>query len=267
MQMSELELLLYGQIAASGAMTLAWLWAKRIGNISYVDAFWAYGVGIMSLAYLLEHQPLTFRNKVMIGLLTLWSLRLGTYLLKRCLGGKEDSRYQFYRDKWGQKADSLFFWFYQKQAFWVVLFASPLLIVRTNQSPWGTLDFVGITIWGISMIGVCLADWQLARHKASPDRKPGDICKNGLWRYSRHPNYFFEWTGWISYLYFGWSAPLGPWLGLIPIILLAFLLKFTGIPHVEARKLENANEEYEEYRRSTNSFFPWFPQKKKRTKQ
>ena len=110
-----------------------------------------------------------------------------------------------------------------------------------------------------------MADWQLARHKSSPDRKPGEICNSGLWRYSRHPNYFFEWLVWMSYLFLGWGAPLGPWLLLVPVILLAFLLKFTGIPHVEARKLENANEEYVQYRQSTSSFFPWFPKKNGKT--
>ena len=263
--MSPLELILYGQGATSAAMTLAWLWAKRIGNVSYVDAFWAYGVGILGLFYLLPHEPLTLRNQVAICMLAFWSLRLGTYLFRRCMGGKEDSRYQFYRDKWGEKADSLFFWFFQKQATWVVIFASPMLIVRTNQTPWGPLDSTGLALWIIGLAGGCLADWQLARHKSSPDRKPGEICNSGLWRYSRHPNYFFEWIAWMSYLFLGWGAPLGPWLLLVPVILLAFLLKFTGIPHVEARKLENANEEYVQYRQSTSSFFPWFPKNNGKT--
>ena len=96
--MSPLELIFYGQGATSVAMTLAWLWSKRIGNVSYVDAFWAYGVGNLGLFYLLLHEPLTLRNQVAICMLAFWSLRLGTYLFRRCMGGKEDSRYQFYRD-------------------------------------------------------------------------------------------------------------------------------------------------------------------------
>ena len=87
-------------------------------------------------------------------------------------------------------------------------------------------------------------------------RSRAEICNTGLWKFSRHPNYFFEWILWIGYIFIGWQAPHGPWLLLIPVILYIFLTKITGVPFVEARKLEASGEEYKKYIKQTNSFFP-----------
>ena len=262
--MKPLELLLFGQAIASMTMFLTWLCAKRLKNASYVDALWAYGVGLLGASYLYFSEGDSFRNQALTIVLGIWSLRLGTYLLRRCLGGKEDSRYRYYREKWGERTDALFFFFFQKQAFWVVLFASPMLVVGANPEPWGKLDLIGLCIWVFGMTGVCLADLQLSRFKARAKQGQDKVCRNGLWRYSRHPNYFFEWVLWMSYVFWGWGATGGPWLLFLPVILLAFFLKFTGIPHVEARKMETAGKEYEEYRKSTSAFIPWFPRKSNR---
>ena len=146
------------------------------------------------------------------------------------------------------------------QAFWVVLFASPFLILIHNPNPLGPLDGVGVTIWLIGFIGLNLADLQLARFKQAPNRTRAEVCDVGLWKYSRHPNYFFEWVLWIGYLPMGWAAPEGAWLVALPFILYLFLTKITGIPFVEARKLEVSGKAYATYVDRTSPFFPWPPQ-------
>lgn len=262
--MSTLELLIYGQTLASLVMFAGWLVALKIGNTSYVDVLWAYGVGILGFTYLYFSNDQTDPTRLILlqFLVVLWSLRLGNHLLGRCLGKAEDPRYAYLREWMGHRANLGFFLFFQVQAFWIVLFASPFLVLIRNPNPLATQDFIGLAIWLIGFIGLYVADRQLACFKKAPHRKRADVCETGLWKYSRHPNYFFEWVMWLGYLPMGWSAPEGPWLLTLPVILYLFLTKITGIPFVEARKLEASGEAYASYVQRTSSFFLWFPQNK-----
>ena len=257
-RMSALELLLYGQLGASLVMALAWVHALVIKNTSYVDVLWGYGVGVLGFIYLLLADENTdpARMALLKALLLTWSIRLGTHLLKRCRGKPEDARYAYLREYMGKKANLGFFIFFQVQAFWVVLFACPFLILVRNPNPINTFDHIGLIIWLTGFCGVHLADKQLKIFKQKPGRTRAEVCNTGLWKYSRHPNYFFEWILWIGYIFIGWQAPHGPWLLLIPLILYIFLTKITGVPFVEARKLEASGEEYKKYIKQTNSFFP-----------
>ena len=259
--MNVLELLLYGQAGASLLMLGGWLVALKINNTSYVDVLWAYGVGILAFCYLYLSQDQTDPDRLLLlqCLVLLWSIRLGTYLLRRCLGKPEDARYAYLRQCLGKRAKSGFFFFFQMQAFWIVLFASPFLVLVGNPNALSLLDFTGLTIWFIGFIGLYIADRQLARFKQSPKRTRAEVCDIGLWRYSRHPNYFFEWVLWIGYLPLGWAAPEGAWLVALPFILYLFLTKITGIPFVEARKLEVSGKAYATYVDRTSPFFPWPP--------
>ena len=259
--MNVLELLLYGQAGASLLMLGGWLVALKINNTSYVDVLWAYGVGILAFCYLYLSQDQTDPDRLLLlqCLVLLWSIRLGTYLLRRCLGKPEDARYAYLRQCLGKRAKSGFFFFFQMQAFWIVLFASPFLVLVRNPNALSFLDFTGLTIWLVGFIGLYIADLQLARFKKSPKRTRAEVCDVGLWRYSRHPNYFFEWVLWIGYLPMGWAAPEGAWLVALPFILYLFLTKITGIPFVEARKLEVSGKAYATYVERTSPFFPWPP--------
>jgi steroid 5-alpha reductase family enzyme len=262
--MSLPELLLYGQACASVLMIIGWLVALRINNTSYVDVLWAYGVGILGFAYLFLAHPPTDPNRLLVlqVLVVLWSLRLGTYLLSRCRKKPEDARYAYLREYMGKRADFGFFVFFQVQAFWVVLFASPFLILAGNPNPLGPLDYTGLGIWLAGFTGLNLADRQLARFKEAPGRTRAEVCESGLWKYSRHPNYFFEWILWLGYIPMGWAAPEGSFLIALPFVLYLFLTKITGIPFVEARKLEASGDSYRSYVERTSSFFPWFPKSK-----
>ena len=180
--MNLLELLLYGQACASILMLIGWLVAIKINNTSYVDVLWAYGVGVLGFAYLFLEEEKTDPNRLLLLqlLLTLWSLRLGTHLLARCRGKPEDIRYAYLREWFGQKANFGFFVFFQVQAFWVVLFASPFLILVQNPNPIGPADFIGLTIWICGFVGLTIADRQLAQFKQAPGRTRSEICESGL---------------------------------------------------------------------------------------
>jgi steroid 5-alpha reductase family enzyme len=262
--MNHFDLLLYGQIGASIMMFLAWIHGIIIKNTSYVDVLWGYGVGILGFIFIMlageDCDPA--RLALLKALIVTWSARLGTYLFRRCMGKPEDARYAYLREWMGKKANFGFFIFFQIQAFWVVLFASPFLILAKNPNPINTLDQIGLIIWLVGFCGVHLADKQLKIFKSQPNRSRSDVCNTGLWKYSRHPNYFFEWVLWTGYIFIGWQAPLGEWLLVIPLILYIFLTKITGVPFVEARKLEASGEEYKLYIEQTNSFFPGVPKNK-----
>ena len=168
--MSLPELLLYGQAGASVVMFLGWLVALKIRHTSYVDVLWAYGVGILGIVYLylLREDCHPARYALLLGLLGVWSARLGTHLLRRCWGKPEDARYLYLREYLGEKANLGFFLFFQVQAFWVVLFASPFLILASNPSDLLWTDQLGMFIWIVGFVGVSLADKQLRLFKNSP---------------------------------------------------------------------------------------------------
>jgi steroid 5-alpha reductase family enzyme len=165
------------------------------------------------------------------------------------------------RESWGQRAQAFFFWFFQVQALWTAMFSIPFLVVAFNDapapSPW---DIAGIAAALVAIAGESLADAQLARFRADGKNK-GRTCRAGLWRYSRHPNYFFEWIHWWAYVLLAvgsscwWAALSGP------AIMLLFLYKVTGIPYTEKRALASRGEDYRRYQETTSAFIPWFPGK------
>ncbi len=122
----------------------------------------------------------------------------------------------------------------------------------------GIMEFGGAAIWLIAVIGESTADYQLKKFKADPANK-GKICDRGLWYYSRHPNYFFEWLIWVAYFLFAAGAP-GGWITIYcPLLMLLFLTKITGIPPTEAQSLKSRGDAYRDYQRRTSAFVPWFP--------
>lgn len=139
------------------------------------------------------------------------------------------------------------------------MFSLPILIAARNPAPgpaW--YDWLGVAIWVLALGGESLADRQLARFRRDPANR-GGVCQQGLWRYSRHPNYFFEWLHWWAYVAMGLAGPFG-WVTLAgPAVMLFFLLKVTGVPPTEARALESRGEAYRAYQRTTNAFFPGPP--------
>ena len=197
-------------------------------------------------------------RKCLIGsLIILWALRLIIYIIKdRLISTEEDSRYQTLRAYWGAHAHLGFFFFFTSQSLLVVLFVIPLLPALNHTHPsWTLYDGMGIALWLCSMGGDWLADWQLTRFRRNPLHR-GKVCRIGLWNRSRHPNYFFEWLQWIAYLLFSINAPDAylAWIG--PVAMYLFLIKLTGIPHVEREALAKRGAAYATYQREVPMFFP-----------
>ncbi|QYU66136.1 alpha-hydroxy-acid oxidizing protein [Leptolyngbya sp. 15MV] len=171
----------------------------------------------------------------------------------------EDGRYLELREKMGPRINRFLFWFFQAQAVSVALLAGVFALgaAATASGPtW--LDYAGAGLWLVGLCGETIADEQLKAFKRDPASK-GRTCRRGLWRYSRHPNYFFEWLMWCSFavvaLNHGWG-----WLGVLaPLTILVLVLKVTGIPPTEKRALRTRGEDYRRYQRETSAFFPWFP--------
>jgi len=252
-------LLVLGWCLMAVAMTGIWLLQRRLGDAGWVDCAWAAGVGGLSILFAAGSDGLAER-RLLVGLLAgLWGLRLSWYLLRRLRRLPEDGRYAALRQQWGANAQRNFFLFFQVQALWAVLFASPMLVAARSTDPaLGWLDLLGVGIWLGAVLGEAVADRQLSRFRLNPANK-GQVCRAGLWYYSRHPNYFFEWLHWWTYVALGITGTLG-WLTLLgPALMLFFLLKVTGIPPTEAQALASRGEAYREYQRTTSVFFPWPP--------
>jgi len=143
------------------------------------------------------------------------------------------------------------------------LLSLPFLLACLNPNPpLRTIEKVGAGIWLVAIFGEAFADGQLNKFKNNPANQ-GKTFRGGLWKYSRHPNYFCEWLIWVGYAVFALGSPWG-WLGLIsPALILYFLLSATGIPATEAQALRSRGTDYRAYQRTTSSFVPWFPRKEK----
>jgi steroid 5-alpha reductase family enzyme len=163
------------------------------------------------------------------------------------------------REFWGERAQRNFFLFFQAQALFIVIFALPLLAVTLSPRPALDLwDALGVVIWVVAVAGETVADRQLARFRADPANR-GKTCRLGLWRLSRHPNYFFEWLHWWAYVPLGIGGPWG-WVTLLgPAMMWLFLFRITGIPHTEQQALISRGDDYRDYQRTTSVLIPWFP--------
>ena len=241
-------------------MVLVWLWAKKVHNAGVVDIFWAFNFPVIGLLLFILAPGYEPRKTLICGMVIGAGLRLGWHLGVRVIGhlSVEEGRYRQLRQEWAPNPDRKFFWFFQMQAFSNVLLAIPFFISTNNTAPglsgWEDAGFI---LWLIAVTGEGLADRQLAVFKNDPANK-GKVCNTGLWNYSRHPNYFFEWLMWMAYFVFALGSPYG-WLALVsPLIILYLLLKVTGIPATEQQSLRTKGAAYENYQRQTSVFIPWF---------
>lgn len=262
--MSQLILLpLIGFIAVSIIMILVWFWAIKINNAGIVDIFWAYNFPVIAIIYFFLGEGFYERKLIVLIMVCVWGARLGTYLFVRVLSHikEEDGRYKQLRAEWAPKANTKFFWFFQMQAFSNVFLTIPFLLASINPNPeFSLLEKIGTLVWLVSICGETLADRQLQEFKKNPANK-GKVCNAGLWNYSRHPNYFFEWMIWVSYFIFTLSSPYG-WISIIcPLSILFLLFKVTGIPLTEEQALRSKGDAYKKYQLTTSAFVPWFKKK------
>lgn len=241
-------------------MLLLWTYHLSRGEADVVDAGWAAGLGMVAVFYSLNLEGDGVRRIILAVLAALWAGRLSSYILfKRVFTKGEDGRYSFLRARWGSRANLNFFWFFQAQGFLVVVLSASFFIVAVNKAPFlSGWDYAGIGVFVVSLAGEALADRQLSRFKSDPANR-GKTCREGLWRYSRHPNYFFEWLHWWSYVFLSVGSEYFLLSLLSPAIMLYLILKVTGIPPAEKQALLSRGDDYREYQRTTSPFIPWFP--------
>lgn len=258
-------------------MLLTFRIARRLGNFGIVDIVWSAGFTPLILLYLLvtawrAHSgapdgPTLIQAtlpRLPLGLMVAaWSLRLGLHLGVRVRAHHpvEDVRYAQLRKEWGNRTDRRMQGFFLLQGALQVVLSIPWIVATLHPPDPGSggsaavCFWAGLGLWAAGILGESLADHQLARFRADPARR-GQVCQEGLWRYSRHPNYFFEWLVWVGYGVFALASPWG-WLGFIaPVLMYHFLVNVTGIPMTEALSVKSKGEAYLAYQRTTNAFFP-----------
>lgn len=251
----------------TGAMFAAWRVQQRTGNSGWIDTTWSFAVGGASLAGAL---PALFysggdwvRPAIVCALAALWSARLGAHIAVRTSGIKDDPRYEKMQAEWGDDARRQMFRMCMIQAAVGTPLALSVVLAAWNPAPGLTvLDVIALAVLAIAIGGEALADRQLQQFKQDPSNK-GKVCKTGLWRWSRHPNYFFEWLGWIAYPLFainlsgayawGWLAIAGP------VLMYVLLTRISGIPPLEDHMVAKHGDNFRAYQKSTSAFFPLPP--------
>lgn len=256
-------LLISGTALAMAMMVVVWFFARRMNNAGIVDIWWSFGFTPVALFYGIFGSGHIVRNALIAAMVFAWSFRLGMHLYKRVMSHhpEEDPRYTALRTQFPKHTWLMFFGFFQLQAVLIGVLSIPIALACANPSPGiGFFEVAGVVLWLVAIGGESIADMQLKLFKAQPGLK-GRVCDIGLWKYSRHPNYFFEWMVWIAYFVFALGSP-GSWVGLAsPLLMLYFLTCMTGIPPSEARSLATRGDAYRDYQRRTSPFIPWIPKK------
>ncbi|MCA9818116.1 MAG: DUF1295 domain-containing protein [Cyanobacteria bacterium HKST-UBA01] len=248
-------------LVASLMMSATWLISKAIKNAGIVDVAWALGYSIMTVYYLVAGHHQSLRLQLLSVMVILWSLRLTWHLGTRFLQWypEEDARYTELREKLGDNKEWKMYTIFLWQGAVLCFMSAPLAVTALDAatsapSAPGAIQYAAICLWAISLIGVTLADKQLSDFKKA---HKGRTCQVGLWKYSRHPNYFFEWLGALSFSLFVIDMPLGLLALSCPLVLLHLLINVTGVKPAEEHSLKT-RPDYAAYVKTTSPFFPWW---------
>jgi steroid 5-alpha reductase family enzyme len=262
-----LVVVLVAGTALSLIMTGAWKMQEATHNTGWIDVFWTFGMGsvaVMASLVPLASDPASPLRKIMVAsLVALWSLRLGRHILMRTMSAGDDPRYRNWIVQWGTDARRRMFWHLQSQASVGLLFALAVILAAHNARPQlHAQDAIGLAILIAAIIGESIADRQLRHFKADPVSR-GRICDIGLWAWSRHPNYFFEWVCWLAYpviaIDLSGYNPYG-WLALAaPACMYWILIYVSGIPPLEEHMLMTHGDQFRDYQRRTSAFIPLPP--------
>jgi steroid 5-alpha reductase family enzyme len=242
-------------------MTLIWAVTEWLENSSLVDAAWSLTILALSLHFAAQPEGFIPRDVLTAALAAFWAIRLSVFIFMRNHGKGEDPRYADLKTKWGEKRKLKMLQFFWAQGAAAVLFTIPFILTGVNSAHTiHPLEWSGALLVFIAVLGETSADLSLACFKKNPANR-GKTCRAGLWNYSRHPNYFFEWLVWVGFALLATPSPLGAFAWLCPAAMLHFLLNVTGIPKTEEQALKSRGEDYREYQKTTSKFIPWFKQK------
>ena len=236
--------------------------AQRLKNNSIVDIGWGLGFLIVAVITLIANAPFSARAWLVTTLVSLWGVRLAVYIFIRNRGKDEDFRYKQWREDWGNNvAVNSFFRIFMLQGALMFGISLPIILVNgtgIDQPGLNYLDFAGSSLWLIGFGFEVIGDYQMSRFRINPGNK-GKIMKSGLWRYTRHPNYFGEALLWWGIFLI--SLTIGKiWISIISPLLITYLLtRVSGVPMLEKKYKDNP--EYQNYVTTTNAFIPWFPRK------
>lgn len=247
-------------IALIPALLLAaatWAISLKRHDASLVDRIWGIFFALVLAAYVLQLHTLSDRGWLVGLLVFVWAARLSIYISVRNWGHGEDRRYREIRNRNqpGFAFKSLYLVFaFQALLAWVI--AIPLMVAVSDPSRISWLDYAGVLVWSLGMAFEVIGDWQLARFKSDSDNQ-GKVLNRGLWRYTRHPNYFGECTIWWGYYLFACAAG-GWWTVYAPLIMTLFLLRVSGVSLLE-KDISERRPAYRDYIRNTSAFIPWPP--------
>lgn len=266
--MSAIDSILLASLIMSAMMTMAWGVQKATRQSGWADVFWSFAIGIGGLAVVLmaaSGAPME-RRWLVAAMIAFWSTRLGFHILARTASATyEDPRYADLRSQWGDRFQLRLFLFLQVQALCGVgLVVTVYAAAHRPGAALSIADCFGLALLLAAVVGEGIADRQLRAFTADKANH-GKVCARGLWAWSRHPNYFFEWLGWLAYpviaidLSGGWSQG---WLSLIgPVLMYWLLVHVSGIPPLEAHMLKSRGDAFRSYMARTNAFFPLPPRK------
>jgi steroid 5-alpha reductase family enzyme len=252
-------LLLAGAIILFVIFTITWAIQLKTKNATIVDSVWSASFPILCVTYSIMSDGYLYREIIITTMVLIWGMRLSIYLFVRTLGHPEDVRYTALRNEWGKNQNVFMLRFFYVQAILALFLSLPFIIIIINPiTIILPVEFIGMFIWMIAFIGESIADAQMNKFRTNPKNKD-QVCSIGLWKYSRHPNYFFEWLIWISFFVMALASPWGFISVTTPLAILYFLLKVTGIPYTEAQLVISRGEAYKKYQKNTSSFIPWTP--------
>jgi steroid 5-alpha reductase family enzyme len=273
-------IILYFEALAAIALSLsvlmagAWMVQQRTGNSGWVDTIWTFAVGLVgagSALWPVADAAPNPRQWLVAALVAIWSVRLGLHIAVRTAAIPDDPRYAAFAREWGVDSPRRMFVFLQNQGFGSIPLVFAIFVAaRFPHTALRSQDYLGALILLIGIAGEAFADAQLRNFRIDPANK-GRVCDVGLWRWSRHPNYFFEWFGWLAYpviaipiedpLSYPFYYPWG-WASLLaPVFMYWILVHVTGIPPLEEQMLRSRGERYRDYQSRTSMFFPRPPQK------
>ena len=248
-------------VSLSVLMAGAWLVQQRTGNSGWVDTIWTFSLGLVGAGAALwpvAGAAPNARQWLVAGLVAIWSLRLGVHIAIRTAGITDDPRYAAFAKEWGVDSPRKMFVFLQNQGLGSIPLVFAIFVAaRLPGDALRVQDYLGAAILLAGIAGEALADAQLKSFRENPANK-GRVCDVGLWRWSRHPNYFFEWFGWLAYPVialspgydWGWATLLAP------LFMYWILVYVTGIPPLEAQMLRSRGDRYRDYQSRTSKFFP-----------